>query len=982
MKRIALYLGIAAAMVVSCSIQEEDFKAPVQDDVIFYASFEQPSEETRVYANEDLYLRWTADDRVSIFGKNTYNQQYKFLGETGDNAGGFNKVDVSEYVTGNPISHVVSVYPYQTGTKITEDEVITLTLPAEQHYAENTFGLGANTMVSVSENNFLQYKNVGGYLVLKLYGNGVSVSSITLKGNNGEKLAGKATVTMPLDGTPSVVMADDAITTVTLTCEKPVQLGLTEEESTQFWFVIPPVTFEEGFTVTVTNSAGESYVKSTTKSYSISRSTLSRMSALKVDFAPVASTLAEISGFADGTRVKTKPVQVMAKTMRGFILSDDTRTIFLYSTKDLDGIDVGDIIQVTSTFVHYRELPELSGIESVERISSGNTPTYPSPTDITERSDFEADFFKDFQYISLKGSLQSIRSNNAGVSYFVERSTEDTLLPFNIFYPSDYQDASGYSIGDLVRAEGYFAGFNSTDICIIITSMTVQHLPAAIDLGLPSGVKWASFNLGASAPEEYGDYFAWGDPEPYYSSQDPLTWKDGKEAGYIWSSYKWCMGSETTITKYCTNTPYESYGYNGFTDSKTVIDLEDDAASVNLGDKWRMPTIDEFDELRKKCSWEWTQVNGINGRKVTGPNGNSIFLPAADYRLGTYLCSGGFYWSSSLLLGLPDRAYCIGFGSGGVNWNGNPRYYGFTVRPVYGEFLSVESVSLNKTSLSLLAGSTEQLTVSISPSNATEKRVTWISSNTSVATVSDGVVTAVSAGAATITVWASDGVHFATCDLTVREQAPVPEAIDLGLPSGLKWASFNLGASKPEEYGDYYAWGEIEPYYSSLDPLTWKEGKETGYSWTSYKWCMGDFNMLTKYCTRSDRGYNGFTDGQTLLDPEDDVAHVNLGGNWRMPTDAEWTELMENCTWTWTTMNGKSGYKVTAHNDSFIFLPAAGYRNDNLLDYVGSAGLYWSSSLYTGAPDCAWFVDFSSDLIHVFYRGYRVYGISVRPVCD
>ena len=157
MKRIALFLGLAIALVASCSTQEEDFNTLQPDDVVFFASFEQPAEDgTRVYANEDLLLRWTADDRISIFGMNTYNQQYKFLGETGDNSGGFSKVDGAEYVTGNPISHTVSVYPYQASTKITEDEVITVTLPSEQHYAENSFGPGANTMVSVSEDNFLQ----------------------------------------------------------------------------------------------------------------------------------------------------------------------------------------------------------------------------------------------------------------------------------------------------------------------------------------------------------------------------------------------------------------------------------------------------------------------------------------------------------------------------------------------------------------------------------------------------------------------------------------------------------------------------------------------------------------------------------------------------------------------------------------------------------------------------------------------------------
>ena len=283
MKRFAYYLGLVAALVVSCSVQEENIESPLQDDVVFYASFEQPAEGTKVYVNKDLYLRWTADDRVSIFNKITYNQQYKFLGETGDNAGGFNKVDAAEFVTGNPIPHVVSVYPYQEGTKISEDEVITLTLPAEQHYAENTFGLGANTMISVSEDNVLQYKNVCGYLRISLYGEGVSVSSITLKGNNGEKLAGKTTVTLLENGTPTVKMADDATTEIILDCKKSVVLGPSHENCTDFWFVLPPVSFVSGFTIIVKGEDGESFTKSTRNPVTITRNVLSKMSPFEVE---------------------------------------------------------------------------------------------------------------------------------------------------------------------------------------------------------------------------------------------------------------------------------------------------------------------------------------------------------------------------------------------------------------------------------------------------------------------------------------------------------------------------------------------------------------------------------------------------------------------------------------------------------------------------------------------------------------------------
>ena len=160
-------------------------------------------------------------------------------------------------------------------------ETITITLPAGQHYAGNTFGLGANTMVSVTSNNFLQYKNVCGYLVVKLYGDGVSVSSITLRGNNGEKLAGKATVTMPLEGVPTTKMANDATSEITLTCATPVQLGATAEESTQFWFVVPPVTFSKGFTITVSGNGGV-FEKTTGKTVTIQRNNLSRVSPVEV----------------------------------------------------------------------------------------------------------------------------------------------------------------------------------------------------------------------------------------------------------------------------------------------------------------------------------------------------------------------------------------------------------------------------------------------------------------------------------------------------------------------------------------------------------------------------------------------------------------------------------------------------------------------------------------------------------------------------
>ena len=189
-----------------------------------------------------------------------------------------------------------------------------------------------------------------------------------------------------------------------------------------------------------------------------------------------------------------------------------------------------------------------------------------------------------------------------------------------------------------------------------------------VDLGLPSGTIWATRNVGASAPEDYGDYFAWGETEP----------KDY----YDWSTYKWCNGTYSTLTKYCTNS---SYGLDGFMDNKTELDPSDDAACAHYPGG-RMPSLEQIKELWDNCTLQWTQRNGVNGQLVTGPNGNTMFLPAAGYRRDESLNnagSDGYYWSRTLDSVYPYYAYYLYFYSG--NWgyrSGNNRSRGRTVRAV------------------------------------------------------------------------------------------------------------------------------------------------------------------------------------------------------------------------------------------------------------------------------------------------------------
>ena len=186
---------------------------------------------------------------------------------------------------------------------------------------------------------------------------------------------------------------------------------------------------------------------------------------------------------------------------------------------------------------------------------------------------------------------------------------------------------------------------------------------AYVDLGL--SVRWATMNVGANAPEECGDYFAWGETQP-------------KEE-YNWSTYKWCEGNYDTQTKYCTDS------YYGTVDNKTILDLEDDAANVNWGGSWRMPTKKELQELLEDCTWTKVVQNDHNCYMVIGPNGNTIILPAAGVFDDTIIeeyNTMGCYWSSSVSEDSSSNAYYLYFSSGEVDWDGLERFYGLSIRPV------------------------------------------------------------------------------------------------------------------------------------------------------------------------------------------------------------------------------------------------------------------------------------------------------------
>jgi len=201
--------------------------------------------------------------------------------------------------------------------------------------------------------------------------------------------------------------------------------------------------------------------------------------------------------------------------------------------------------------------------------------------------------------------------------------------------------------------------------------------------------------------------------------------------------------------------------------------------------------------------------------------------------------------------------------------------------------------------------------------------------------------------------------------------------VDLGLPSGTLWATCNIGANAPEDYGDYFAWGEIETksYYDVKN-----------YKYYKYKYDYEyNFDIITKYCDDPDNGYNGYTDSRTTLERSDDVAYQKWGSDWCMPTQAQFHELIDKCEWTWVSLNGKKGFKVEGTNGNTIFLPAAGCKSssEGKIFYADYSGSYWSSSLCVNDfPRCSHSLEFKSGVLRCRPEDKfcREYGLPVRPV--
>lgn len=395
----------------------------------------------------------------------------------------------------------------------------------------------------------------------------------------------------------------------------------------------------------------------------------------------------------------------------------------------------------------------------------------------------------------------------------------------------------------------------------------------------------------------------------------------------MWSGYDWCISDEkgnlVELTKYCDTI-----------DQKRILDPEDDIASVVWGEDWRMPTPEELQELIDGCTWTASKKI-IDGQNCCGIIGTSKYNKRTIYKYTGHYSVGSFKtWSNSL-----------------GDSNEEAVYASITQ---YDQSLKTAQRCITNPVRAVVASPEKAEGAIAMRVNSINNKVT----NYDISNVDEVVVE----------------------DVNLYETGTVDgyAYVDLGLPSGLKWATYNVGASTRSDYGDYFAWGEVKQ-------------KSSHYDWDTYKWCEGTDRTLTKYITNPtfDLGsigtYGKENDSLTILLPQDDAATQNWGEHWRMPTKEEVSELIENCTWVWTKnyegtrVAGKIG--TSKRNGAVIFFPASGWLwIDDEVEYVNSYDEYWTSEV-TEFPNSAWC--YSNDVEQILLkRSSRSMGLPVRAVTE
>ena len=475
-----------------------------------------------------------------------------------------------------------------------------------------------------------------------------------------------------------------------------------------------------------------------------------------------------------------------------------------------------------------------------------------------------------------------------------------------------------------------------------------------VDMGV-GNFMIATKNLGAKRPEDTGDFFAWGETEP-------------KEV-YSWDTYK--LRVSTLYYK----------------DDELLLP-QDDAATVILGQGWRLPTVDEVDLLADNyttddncCRMRPTVSNGVYGYQLIGSNGNSVFFPSTGRMQGNELIT----WDNDTKMWCKDcaksrtlKVFTIDQIDVSTFWTVD-RSEGLPIRPVKERTAASDTVYLKLNVLDRNIAEAQMLLNTINPEEYSTASYQTLDRNHQRAVAmrafvveNDGqkehtyvpLINKVNLELQDSIDHASHFLRMAIVDMQPLPKASDIKAVDLGL--SVRWASANLGARTETENGYYIAWGELTP----------KEGR---YEWESYLLCKEvyegnrDYSKFSKYVTDSQWGE---VDGKSRLELEDDAAHAFLGGDWHIPTPEEFQELVDNCTFENVLLNGREVMKATGPNGNCIYFPHAG--STHVVDQI----YCWTTDMSLGANQHAicYGIDSFWGKANRTWED-RCVGLTIRAVC-
>ena len=765
--------------LVGCSQYSEELdsiKTPLKKLTEFYASI--PECDTRTYVEDNKYLRWNADDEITVFNGNTYNSHWQFSGEDGANSGKFNEIEESGFVSGTPLNLTANyaIYPYNEDITITESGVVSLTLPAIQAYNHtyaNSFGAGINTMMAVTKSpsdNFLAFKNLCGYLKLKFYGEDIIVKSVTIKGNNSEKIAGNATVTMAYGNEPTIVMSDDATDTITIDCGEGVTLSNDSENPTTFWVVIPKTTFEDGITIEVTDTNDQTFTKTTTNAVTITNNMIQPMAVLEVVCTKLQPKNEIWYTSSDGNIVTPYATDVFGANIvsntyengKGIIKFDAPVTsIGDYAFKDcgsLKSMTIPNSVTSIGTYT-FNNCSSLTSIIIPDSVTEIGEQAFLSCSGLTS--------------VTIPNSITSI-----GIYTFKYCSSLTSVtIPDSVTLIGDYAFACCSSL------KAFYGKFASADNrCLIIDGVLNSFAPAELtEYVIPDSVT----SIGGQAFLEYSNLKSITIPNSVTSIRehafrstsltsvkipDSVT-SIGERAFYLCNNLTSVTIGESVI----------SIGKDAFREcsSLTSVTIGNSVTEIGVQAFFSCSSLTSViipdsatligDYAFKKCS-SLTSVTIGNSVTSIGKGAFDVCSSLTSvYCKPTTTPAGGQYMfdqsASGRMIYVPYKA--VDAYKSAENWS---RYasdivgYDFETGEVVE--IDVTSVTLNKTTASLKAGETVTLTATVNPSDATDKTVTWTTSDQTVATVSNGVVTAKKVGTATITAMA--GSKTATCIVTVE----------------------------------------------------------------------------------------------------------------------------------------------------------------------------------------------------------------------